>query len=322
MKQESDQDKIPEWDDVLDAHDRIRLKIHRTPVFTCAAINSLTGSNIFFKCENFQKTGAFKYRGASNAVISLAGCDAEKGVATHSSGNHAAALALAARERGIPAYIVMPESSPLVKKMAVASYGAQITYCEPTLQARESALVKVVEESGATFIHPYNNFDVICGQATAARELLEQSDGLDIVMVPVGGGGLLSGTAISVKNISNSIKVIAAEPENANDAYRSFMTGVLQPPLKPNTVADGLLTALSPLTFKIVIKFVDNILCAREETIIKAMQIIWERMKVVIEPSSAVPLASILENPDQFYGRRTGIILTGGNVDLAKLPFL
>ncbi len=313
--------QIPQWKDVLEAHERISAWVHRTPVFTCRAINSITGSELLFKCENFQKVGAFKIRGATNAVLSLDKAFAENGVATHSSGNHAAALALAARNRGIKAHIVMPETSPLIKREAVAGYGADITFCAPTLEARETTLDRVVSETGAAFIHPYNNFSVICGQATAAKELLEDTGPVDIVMVPVGGGGLLSGTAITVRNMRPGTRVIAAEPKNADDAFRSFKTGILQPPLKPNTVADGLLTSLGPLTFKITLEHVDDIICAGEESIIRAMRLIWERMKLIVEPSSAVPLAVILENPQLFKGKRTGIILTGGNVDLERLPF-
>ncbi len=313
--------QMPQWKDVLEAHERIGAWVHRTPVFTCRAINSITGSELLFKCENFQKVGAFKIRGATNAVLLLDKAFAENGVATHSSGNHAAALALAARNRGIKAHIVMPETSPLTKREAVAGYGADITFCAPTLEARETTLDRVVSETGAAFIHPYNNLSVICGQATAAKELLEDTGPVDIIMVPVGGGGLLSGTAITVRNMSPATRVIAAEPKNADDAFRSFKTGVLQPPLKPNTVADGLLTSLGPLTFKIILEYVDDIICAGEESIIRAMRLIWERMKLIVEPSSAVPLAVILENPQLFKGKRTGIILTGGNVDLDRLPF-
>lgn len=312
---------IPQWKDVLEAHVRISSLINRTPVFTCSSINKIAGCEIFFKCENFQKVGAFKFRGASNAVLLLGDKEARKGVATHSSGNHAAALALAARYRGISAHIVMPETSPRIKKAAVASYGANITFCAPSLQAREDTLEDVVRQTGASFIHPYDNFNVVSGQATAAKELLEETGELDIVTAPVGGGGLLSGTAISVRNLSSATLVIAAEPRNANDAYRSFVTGILQPPLKPDTIADGLLTSLSPLTFEIIKRYVDDILCAGEENIISAMRLIWERMKIVVEPSSAVPLAVILENKEFFQGRKIGIILTGGNVDLENLPF-
>jgi threonine dehydratase len=313
--------EIPHWEDICRAHTRISSLVHRTPVLTSSAINRIAGCEIFFKCENFQKAGAFKFRGASNAVLSLGEAEVKSGVATHSSGNHAAALALAARSRGAKAYIVMPENAPAIKKEAVSSYGAEITFCEATLEARESTLNRVVSETGATFIHPYNNFNVICGQATAAKELLEETGSLDLVMVPVGGGGLLSGTALSVKSMYPKTLVIAAEPENADDAFRSFRTGTLQPPLKPNTLADGLLTALGPLTFKIIMDNVDDILLAGEEGIVAAMKLIWERMKIIIEPSSAVPLAAVLENRKLISAKRIGIILTGGNVDLAKLPF-
>jgi threonine dehydratase len=313
--------KVPNWEDICRAHARIESLVHRTPVFTSSAINRIAGCEIFFKCENFQKAGAFKFRGATNAVLSLDEKEVKNGVATHSSGNHAAALALAARSRGARAYIVMPENAPSIKKEAVFSYGAEITFCEATLEARESTLNRVVSETGATFIHPYNNFNVICGQATAAKELLEDTERLDLVMVPVGGGGLLSGTALAVRSMSPKTMIIAAEPEKADDAYRSFRTGILQPPLKPNTLADGLLTALGPLTFKIIMENVDDILLTSEEGIVSAMKLIWERMKIIAEPSSAVPLAAILGNRKLVTAKRIGIILTGGNVDLAKLPF-
>jgi threonine dehydratase len=313
--------EIPGWLDITDAHRRITPWVHRTPVLTCSAINDIAGCEIYFKCENFQKVGAFKFRGAGNAVLSLCDSDAKRGVATHSSGNHAAALALAARYRGVKAYIVMPENAPEIKKKAVSAYGAEITYCSPALADRELTLEKVINRTGAVFIHSYNNFNVICGQATAAKELLEDAGGLDVVMVPVGGGGLLSGTAITTRNMYPHTRVIAAEPKNADDAFRSFKTGILQPPLIPNTVADGLLTSLGQLTFKITLEYVDDIICAGEEGIISAMRMIWERMKIIIEPSSAVPLAAILENKGRFGAKRIGIILTGGNVDLDNLPF-
>ena len=313
---------IPKWKEVLEASVRISSVVHHTPVFTSSAINSVTGSRIFFKCENFQKTGAFKFRGASNAVFSLDEGNAKKGVATHSSGNHAAALALAARNRGIDAHIVMPESSSRVKKAAVESYGANITFCAPTLESREKTLDDIVGQTGAIFIHPYNNPRVICGQATVARELLEQIDKPDIIIVPVGGGGLLSGTAITINNLSSGTRVIGAEPKNADDAFRSFKTGILQPAPEPDTIADGLLTSLGPLTFEIIKRYVDDIMVAGEESIKIAMRLIWERMKIIVEPSSAVPLAVILENREFFSGKKTGIILTGGNVDLDNIPFL
>ncbi|NEW85000.1 MAG: pyridoxal-phosphate dependent enzyme [Mariniphaga sp.] len=313
--------KIPVFEDIIDAHQLIKDFIHCTPVLTSTAINRITGTEIFFKCENLQKTGAFKFRGASNAVFSLTDEQAARGVGTHSSGNHAAALALAARMKGIQAQIVMPSNSPEIKKKAVAGYGGIITYCEPTLQARESTLLKIAEETCIEIIHPYNNFNVIAGQGTAARELLEAIPHLDIVMCPVGGGGLLSGTALSVKALSPSTKVLAAEPSGADDAYRSLKAGYIIPSIHPKTIADGLLTSLGEINFVIISKNVDDIVTVSEESIVKAMRMVWERMKLIIEPSSAVPLAAILENKEAFSNQRIGIILSGGNVDLENLPF-
>jgi threonine dehydratase len=313
--------KIPDYTDIEKAHARISPLIHRTPVLTSKSINQITGSNIFFKCENLQKVGAFKFRGACNAVFSLFKEEAAKGVATHSSGNHAAALALAARMRGIPAYIVMPRTAPEIKKKAVAGYGGIITFCEPTLQARETTLAKVSAETGATEVHPYDNFFVIAGQGTAAKELIEDAGDFDIVMVPVGGGGLLSGTSLSVKKLNPGCKIIAAEPLGADDACRSFHAGVIYPSENPKTIADGLLTSLSQRTFTIIRKNVDDIVTVSEEKIVEAMQLIWERMKIIIEPSSAVPLAAILEGKLNVSGKKVGIILSGGNLDLGKLPF-
>ncbi len=281
----------------------------------------MVGADLFFKCENLQKVGAFKFRGACNSVFALTDEEAKNGVCTHSSGNHAAALALAARMRGIPAYIVMPENAPEIKKIAVAGYGAQITFCTPTLEARESTLKKVAEKTSSTEIHPYNYFNVICGQGTAAKELIEEIGHLDVVMAPVGGGGLLSGTAISTKALLPNARVIAAEPAGADDAFRSFYSKYLQPSVAPKTIADGLLTSLGSLTFLIILKEVDQIVTVSEEGIVAAMRMIWERMKIIIEPSSAVPLAAILENKLDVKGKRVGIILSGGNVDLGKLPF-
>jgi threonine dehydratase len=279
------------------------------------------GCEIFFKCENFQKAGAFKFRGATNAVLNLSAEEKQKGVVTHSSGNHAAALALAARMNGVKANIVMPETAPVVKKNAVAAYGGIITFCKPTLEAREQTTKKIMEETGAVLVHPYDNFNVICGQGTAALEFLEDKPDLDIVVAPVGGGGLLSGTSTSVKGINSKIMVIAAEPLNANDAYTSFTTGKLVPSVNPATIADGLLTSLSELTFEIVRKNVDRIFTASEESIVECMLLVWERMKIIIEPSSAVVLAIIRENPEFFRGKKAGLIVSGGNVDFRKLPF-
>lgn len=311
----------PDYSDVEQAHHIIQKYAHRTPVLTSSGINKIVGAELHFKCENFQKVGAFKFRGACNAVFSLSQEEMEMGVATHSSGNHAAALALAAKMRGIPAYIVMPETSPEIKKKAVAGYGAKITFCKPTLEARESTLARVVTETGATEIHPYNNFHVIAGQGTAAKELIEDAGDFDIILAPVGGGGLLSGTAISTKQLLANCKVIAAEPAGADDAFRSFQAKKLIPSVNPKTIADGLLTSLGERNFKIILEKVDDIVTVSEEKIVEAMRLIWERMKIIIEPSSAVPLAAILEGKLDVKNKKVGIILSGGNLDLGKLPF-
>ncbi|MFO7939465.1 MAG: pyridoxal-phosphate dependent enzyme [Bacteroidales bacterium] len=312
---------LPTYACIEKAHERIKTFVHRTPVLTCQTLNELTGAELYFKCENFQKVGAFKFRGATNAVLQLSEEDARKGVTTHSSGNHAQALSLAAKQRGIPAYIVMPQTAPRVKVEAVKGYGAEVTFCEPTLQAREEMLREVQERTGATFIHPYNTNPVICGQGTAAKELIEQQQHLDVVMAPVGGGGLLSGTALVAKKLLPDALVWAAEPKGADDAYRSFHEKALIPSLQPETIADGLLTSLGSITFQIIREQVDDILLAKEPTIVKAMQLLWERMKIIVEPSGAVPLASILDSPYRFKGKKVGIIISGGNVDLTKLPF-
>jgi threonine dehydratase len=312
---------IPTFNDIQAAHIRIQKQIHRTPVLTSQSINAISGSELFFKCENFQKVGAFKYRGAVNAVLSLTDEEARNGVATHSSGNHAAALALAAQIRGISCYVAMPHTAPPVKKEAVKGYGAVITFCEPTLESREQTLEGILKQTGATFIHPFNYLPVICGQGTAAKEFLEEEPDLEALLVPVGGGGILSGSAISAKAINPDIKVYGCEPLNADDACRSFHSGQLLPSVHPDTIADGLLTSLGPLTFDIIRHKVDDIFTVSEESIISAMLMIWQRMKIIIEPSSATALAVVLENPGLFRLKRTGIILTGGNVDLARLPF-
>ena len=313
---------LPTLEDIQEAADRILPHIHRTPVLTCTAINKMVGGEIHFKCENFQKAGAFKSRGATNAVFSLDEEKVSHGVATHSSGNHAAALALAAKSRGVKAYVVMPENAPQVKKDAVAGYGAEIFFCAPTLRAREETLAKVVDETGAAAIHPYNDLVIIAGQATAALELLEDIPDLDVTMTPIGGGGLTSGTALSVRFISPHTKVIAAEPQGADDAYRSFRSRKLIPSENPKTIADGLLTSLGDKTFPIVKNFVDDIVTVSEQGIIKAMRCIWERMKIVIEPSAAVPLGALLTGRLNVSGKRVGIILSGGNLDLGRLPWL
>ncbi|MEN8116469.1 MAG: pyridoxal-phosphate dependent enzyme [Bacteroidota bacterium] len=312
---------IPTFTDVEKAHQVVKIYAHRTPVLSSSSINKIVGGDLWFKCENFQKVGAFKFRGACNAVFSLSEEDAQKGVGTHSSGNHAAALALAAKMRGIDAHIVMPENSPEIKKKAVAGYGAKITFCKPTLQARESTLAKVVEETGATEIHPYNNFYVIAGQGTASKEMIEDKGEFDIIMAPVGGGGLLSGTALATKYLLPNCKVIAAEPAGADDAYRSFKSKKLIPSENPKTIADGLLTSLGERNFTIILDKVDDIVTVSEVKIVEAMRMIWERMKIIIEPSSAVPLAAILEGKVDIQNKKVGIILSGGNLDLGRLPF-
>jgi len=312
---------LPEYDDVIKAHDLIREYIHRTPVMSSKSINDIFNAEIYFKCENFQKVGAFKFRGATNAIMSLPEEGAKKGVGTHSSGNHAAALCLAARMRNIPAYIVMPRTAPKIKIKAVEGYGGKITFCEPTLEARESTMNEIVKQTGAVFIPSYNHFRIIAGQGTAAKELLEDIGTPDIVMAPVGGGGLMSGTAISVKAVLPETKVIAVEPANADDAFRSFYSGKIVPSVNPDTIADGLLTSLGLLTFAVIREKVDEIVTVTESSIIEAMRMIWERMKIIVEPSGAVPLAALVEKKIDFTGKRIGIILSGGNVDLNKLPF-
>ena len=312
----------PSLEDIRQTHERIRPFVHRTPVLTSSTINRIAGGEIFFKCENFQKAGAFKIRGACNAVFSLSDDEAKRGVATHSSGNHAAALALAARWRGIPAHVVMPENAPHVKKLAVAGYGAEIVFCKPTLEARERALAEVVARTGAAFVHPYNDLRVITGQATAAIELCEEVQNLDLVIAPVGGGGLVSGTAVAVSLVSPKTAVMAAEPERADDAYQSLRSGRIVPSVHPNTIADGLLTSLGDLTFPIIQRHVKDIVLVSEEAIVEAMRCLWERMKILVEPSAAVPLGAILSRRLDVAGRRAGVILSGGNVDLDRLPWV
>lgn len=312
----------PTFTDIQQAAERIKPYAHRTPVFTCTSLNQMLGADLFFKCENFQKVGAFKFRGACNTVFSLSEAEAQCGVATHSSGNHGAALALAARLRGIEAHIVMPENSAEVKKAAVAGYGGTIILCEPTQKAREATLAKVVQETGATFVHPYNDVRVIAGQGTAALELCEEVPDLDGVLVPVGGGGLLSGTALAVQAMTPTTRVIAAEPAGADDAYRSLQTGHIVPSLNPQTIADGLRTSLGDLTFAIIQRHVEQIVTVSEAAIVQAMRLVWERMKIVIEPSAAVPVGVLLEKHIDLSGQRLGVILSGGNVDLDRLPWM
>jgi threonine dehydratase len=312
----------PTLADIRAAAQRIAPYIHHTPVLTCATIDAETGARVWMKCENLQKVGAFKFRGACNAVFSLSDEEARRGVCTHSSGNHAQALALAARIRGIPAYIVMPETAPAVKKAAVAGYSGQITYCLPTLQARESTLAEIAARTGAVEIHPYNNERVIAGAGTAALELLEAHPDLDIVMAPVGGGGLISGTALAARGLKPSVRVFAAEPKNADDAWRSLQAGRILPSEAPKTIADGLLTSLGSLTFPIIQANVAWILTVSEESILRAMRLVWERAKLVVEPSGVVPIAALLEYPALFADQRVGVILSGGNVDLDRLPWI
>lgn len=308
-------------EDIRQAAKRIQPYIHRTPVLTNESLNMKVGAQVFLKCENLQKVGAFKFRGASNAVFSLTDEKAASGVCTHSSGNHAQALALAARMRGIPAYIVMPNNAPSVKKNAVAGYGGQITFCEPTLEARETTLAKIVEQTGANIVHPYNDERVIAAQGTAVLELLDEIPELDVIITPVGGGGLLSGTSIAATEIKNGIRVIAGEPEMADDAYRSLQSGKIIPSVQPKTIADGLLTSLGTLTFPIIQQRVEQIVTVSERGILEAMRFVWERAKIIIEPSAAVAVGVLWEKKIDLTGLKVGVILSGGNVDLEKLPW-
>ena len=312
----------PDIETIRHARRRIAEHIHRTPVMTCAALDEMAGARLFFKCENLQKTGSFKMRGAANAVFSLSPNDAKAGVVTHSSGNHAAALALAARRRGIPAWIVMPSNAPLAKRKAVEGYGGRITLCEPTLPARDAAAKELQEKSGAALVHPYNDHRIITGQATAAAELLEDVHDLDCILAPVSGGGLLSGTGIAAKSMTSGIRVLGCEPKNADDAARSMAAGRLETCEHPDTIADGLRASLCELTFGILRERVDEIVVVTEEEIVEAMRHVWERMKFIIEPSSAVAVAPALLRRIRAEGKRVGIILSGGNVDLGKLPFV
>lgn len=313
---------IPTYDEVLAAHERIKPYIHETPILTSRFLNDLTGAELFFKCENFQKAGAFKVRGACNAVFGLDDETAAIGVATHSSGNHALSLSYAAGQRGIPVTVVMPRTAPQAKKDAVIGYGGTIVECEPSTSSREAVFAEVVAASGAEFVHPYNDPRVIAGQATCSKELLSQVDNLDAVIAPIGGGGMISGTCLTVSTLAPNIKIYAAEPLNADDAARSFKAGHIIADDAPDTVADGLKVPLKALTWHFVSNHVTDILTATEDEIIEAMKLTWKRMKIVMEPSSAVPLAVILKNPELFRGKRIGVIITGGNVDLDSLPWM
>ena len=304
-----------------EAHERIKPFIHRTPILTSESINAIAGCEIYFKCENFQKIGAFKARGGLNAVLSLSEEQRAKGVVTHSSGNHAQAMAMAAKTCGIPAYIVMPNTAPEVKKKAVIGYGAEVTFCEPTQAAREATADDIMKNTGATYVSPYNDYKVIEGQGTAAMEFLEEQPDLEMLLTPVGGGGLLAGTLLAALYISPKLEVFAGEPEGAMDTYLSLQKGEIVPNKTTNTIADGLLVTVGDKNFAIIQKLVEEVLVVNDQEIVEAMRLIWERMKIIIEPSCAVPFAAVLKNKAKFAAKKIGIILSGGNVDLGKLPF-
>jgi len=314
----------PTWQQIVDAHERIAPRIHRTPVLTSTSIEAMVGAEIFFKCENLQKTGSFKIRGASNTILSLPEAEARKGIVTHSSGNHAAGVACAAAWRGVPAWIVMPENAPAVKCKAVESYGGKITFCEPRFSARVEAAARIQAETGAVMVHPYDDDRIIAGQATAAKELLEEVPDLDVLLAPVSGGGLLSGTSLSAKQLRPGIRVYGCEPARADDTYRSLQSGTLQSLESSDTIADGLRASLAPRTFEILRRNLSGVLLVTEEEIIAATKLIWERMKIVVEPSSAIALAPLLKaGALDALGKpsKVGIVISGGNVDLAALPF-
>jgi threonine dehydratase len=309
-------------DDVIAAHDRIAPHIHRTPVLTSSYLNGLTGAELFFKCENFQKAGAFKARGASNAVFSLSEEQADKGVATHSSGNHGLSLAYAAGRRGIPCTVVMPRTAPEAKKAAVRGYGARVVECEPSTSSREAVFAEVLAETGAEFVHPYNDPRVIAGQGTCSKEMIEELGELDAVIAPIGGGGMVSGSCLTLSAIAPKTKIYAAEPEQADDACKSFKSGEIVAYDAPQTIADGLKVPLKERTWHFVRNYVEDVLLASEQEIIDAMYLTWQRMKIVMEPSCAVPLATIFRNKHLFEGKRVGVVITGGNVDLDRLPWM
>jgi threonine dehydratase len=313
---------IPTYDDVLVAHRRINPYIHRTPILTSSFMDGLTGARLYFKCENFQKAGAFKARGASNAVFGLDDEKARLGVATHSSGNHGQALAYAAARRGVPATVVMPRTAPAAKKAAVSAYGGRIVECEPSAAAREATLADVMAQSGAEFVPPYNDHRVIAGQATCSKEMVEELGEFDALIAPIGGGGMISGCCLTLSALAPKTKIYAAEPQQADDAYRSLKAGRIIADDAPQTIADGLKVPLKELTWRFVSTFLEDILLVSEEEIVGAMRLIWQRMKIVVEPSSAVPLAAILKSRTVFEGKRVGVIVTGGNVDLDRLPWM
>lgn len=312
---------IPTWAQIEAAHEAIKPYIHETIVLTNTAIDTITGTSIYFKCENFQKIGAFKMRGATCAALALSLEEKSNGIATHSSGNHAQAVALTAHLHQMKAYIVMPETAPVIKKNATIGYGAEVTMCAPTLESRQSTLDKIVKKTGASFIPPFDDYNVIAGQATVAKELIEEIKNLDVLMSPVGGGGLMSGTALTGHYLLPEATIIGAEPELVNDAYLSLKSGKKQTHSGARSIADGLLTNLSDKTFEIINKYVNEIITVSESEIVAAMRLIWERMKIIVEPSAAVPLAAILQQKERFEGKRIGLILTGGNVDVNQLPF-
>ena len=313
---------VPDLDSIQEAHRRISSRIHRTPVLTSSSLSEIAGAQIYFKCENLQKTGSFKIRGATNAVFSLSDEEAKHGVVAPSSGNHAAALSLAATWRGIPAWLIMPSNSSPVKKRAVEAYGGKITECEPNIASREATAAEVMKRTGAHLVHPYNDARVIAGQGTAAVELLDQVPGLDMIVTPVSGGGLFSGIAIATKSLQPQIRLIGAEPRNADDAARSLASGRIEPASKTETIADGLRATLCPLTFSILRERVDEISLVSEEEIISTMLLLWERMKIVVEPSGAVAAAPVLMRSINASGKKVGVILSGGNLDLQNLPWM
>lgn len=312
---------IPTYQDVINASERIKPFANQTPVLTSSYLNKQAKAELYFKCENFQKIGAFKFRGACNAIFSLPREDGEKGVITHSSGNHAQAVALASKINGYTATIVMPENAPTVKVNAVKGYGANVVFCKPTIQDRQKTADRIIRETGATFIHPYNDPYVIAGQGTCAKEFLDEVPDLDLIITPVGGGGLISGTAITAHFLNPDLKVIGAEPELADDARRSFLSGKIEPVLRTDTVADGLRTSLGEIPFEIIQNYVSDIVTVSENSIIRDMRTVWERMKIIIEPSCSVPIAAVLDGKIDVNGKKAGIIITGGNVDLDHLPW-
>ncbi len=321
MKDQTDM-YIPTYQDMLDAHERIKPHINRTPIRTSEYLNDLTGAQLFFKCENFQEPGAFKVRGAANAVFGLTDEQAKNGVATHSSGNHASCLSYAAMRRGIPCNVVMPRTAPQAKKDTVRRYGGVITECEPSTTSREETFAKVQAATGGDFVHPYNDPRVIAGQGTCSKEFMEQVDGLEMMVAPIGGGGMISGTCLTLSTLAPEVQIIASEPEQADDAYRSFKAGHIIADDAPQTIADGLLVPLKERTWHFVSNYVTDIYTASEQEIIDAMKITWKHLRIVMEASCAVPLATILKNKEKFAGKRVGVIITGGNVDLDKLPWM